>query len=72
MWMWVSLGSFGMGYFKFLNFQAILDLLIPGSTPGIKERLVDLYGKNEMLFFGPDGSVIFLFLCVDELSNPFI
>jgi hypothetical protein len=35
--------------------QAILDLLIPGQTPGIKERLVDLYGKPEMLFLGPDG-----------------
>jgi hypothetical protein len=29
--------------------------LIPGKTPGIKEKLVDLYGKPELLFFGPDG-----------------
>lgn len=36
--------------------QAVIDLLIPGQTPGIKERLVDLYGKPELLFFGPDGS----------------
>ena len=35
--------------------QAIIDLLIPGQTPGIKERLVDLYSKPELLFFGPDG-----------------
>lgn len=34
--------------------DSILDLLIPGHTPGIKERLVDLYGKPELLFFGPD------------------
>jgi len=34
--------------------DAILDLLIPGRSPGIKERLVDLYGKPELLFFGPD------------------
>ncbi|KAI0075077.1 NAD-dependent glutamate dehydrogenase [Panus rudis PR-1116 ss-1] len=34
--------------------DAIIDLLIPGQTPGIKEKLVDLYGKPEMLFFGPD------------------
>ena len=34
--------------------QAMIDLLIPGETPGIKERLVDLYGKPELLFFGPD------------------
>lgn len=37
--------------------DSILDLLIPGHTPGIKERLVDLYGKPELLFFGPDGRV---------------
>ncbi len=35
--------------------QAVIDLLIPGQTPGIKERIVDLYGKPEILFFGPDG-----------------
>jgi glutamate dehydrogenase len=33
-----------------------LDLLIPGQSPGIKERLVDLYNKPEILFFGPDGA----------------
>jgi len=36
--------------------DSILDLLIPGQSPGIKERLVDLYGKPELLFFGPDGT----------------
>jgi hypothetical protein len=35
-------------------FQAIIDLLIPGQTPGIKEHIVDLYEKPEILFFGPD------------------
>ncbi|KAG5721467.1 NAD-specific glutamate dehydrogenase [Termitomyces sp. T112] len=34
--------------------DAMIDLLIPGQTPGIKERLVDLYGKPEILFLGPD------------------
>ncbi|KAG8789909.1 NAD-dependent glutamate dehydrogenase [Serendipita sp. 401] len=34
--------------------DAVIDLLIPGSSPGIKERLIDLYGKPEILFFGPD------------------
>ncbi|PPR04087.1 hypothetical protein CVT24_010660 [Panaeolus cyanescens] len=34
--------------------DAIVDLLIPGQTPGIKEPLIDLYGKPELLFFGPD------------------
>lgn len=37
--------------------DSILDLLIPGQSPGIKERLVDLYGKPELLFFGPDGEI---------------
>ncbi|EPT00228.1 hypothetical protein FOMPIDRAFT_1023833 [Fomitopsis schrenkii] len=34
--------------------DAVIDLLIPGQSPGIKEQLVDLYGKPEILFFGPD------------------
>ncbi|TFK40459.1 NAD-specific glutamate dehydrogenase [Crucibulum laeve] len=34
--------------------DAVIDLLIPGQTPGIKEPIVDLYGKPELLFFGPD------------------
>ncbi|TPX63849.1 glutamate dehydrogenase [Spizellomyces sp. 'palustris'] len=34
--------------------DAMLDLLIVGETPGIKEKIVDLYGKPEILFFGPD------------------
>jgi len=34
--------------------DAIIDLLIPGQSPGIKERLVDHYGIPELLFFGPD------------------
>ncbi|KAI9356984.1 Glutamate/Leucine/Phenylalanine/Valine dehydrogenase-domain-containing protein [Zopfochytrium polystomum] len=34
--------------------DAMLDLLIPGESPGIKERIVDLYGRPEILFFGPD------------------
>jgi len=38
----------------------MVDLLIPGKTPRIKECLVDLYGKPELLFFGPDGMCNFL------------
>ncbi|KAI7864292.1 Glutamate/Leucine/Phenylalanine/Valine dehydrogenase-domain-containing protein [Spinellus fusiger] len=34
--------------------DSILDLLITGHTPGIKEPLVDKIGKPEILFFGPD------------------
>ncbi|KAG0704865.1 NADH-dependent glutamate dehydrogenase [Suillus ampliporus] len=34
--------------------DAIIDLLIPSQSSGIKERQVDLYGKPELLFFGPD------------------
>lgn len=34
--------------------DSILDLLLPAMTPGIKNPLVDLYGKEEILFMGPD------------------
>ncbi|KAI9596164.1 Glutamate/Leucine/Phenylalanine/Valine dehydrogenase-domain-containing protein [Syncephalis fuscata] len=34
--------------------DAILDLLIEGRTAGIKEKIVDLHKKPEILFFGPD------------------
>ena len=34
--------------------DGILDLLLVGETPGIKERLVDRYLRPEILFFGPD------------------
>jgi glutamate dehydrogenase len=35
--------------------QAVIDLLMP---PGIKEEIVDLYNKPELLFFGPDGEYL--------------
>ncbi|KAL2011901.1 hypothetical protein VTN00DRAFT_4619 [Thermoascus crustaceus] len=34
--------------------DSILDLLLPPATPGIKDPIVDLYGKDEILFMGPD------------------
>ena len=34
--------------------DSILDLLLPGFSPGIKDPIVDLYGKEEILFCGPD------------------
>ncbi|KAJ2684547.1 NAD-dependent glutamate dehydrogenase [Coemansia spiralis] len=34
--------------------DAVLDLLLTGQSPGIKDRLVDRLGRNEILFFGPD------------------
>lgn len=34
--------------------DSILDLLLPAKTPGIKNPIVDLYGKEEILFMGPD------------------
>ncbi|KAJ1733945.1 NAD-dependent glutamate dehydrogenase [Coemansia sp. Benny D160-2] len=34
--------------------DAMLDLLLTGQSPGIKDRLVDRLGRNEILFFGPD------------------
>ncbi|KAM4062312.1 glutamate/Leucine/Phenylalanine/Valine dehydrogenase [Hirsutella rhossiliensis] len=34
--------------------DSILDLLLPAVSPGIKNKLVDLYGKEEIIFMGPD------------------
>lgn len=34
--------------------DSILDLLLPPSSPGIKDPIVDLHGKPEILFLGPD------------------
>jgi len=34
--------------------DSIMDLLIPAQTPGIKNPIVDYYGKEEILFMGPD------------------
>ncbi|KAK7022431.1 hypothetical protein R3P38DRAFT_3195817 [Favolaschia claudopus] len=34
--------------------DSIVDLFDTGQSPGIKEPLVDLYGKPEVSFFGPD------------------
>jgi glutamate dehydrogenase len=34
--------------------DSILDLLLPPTSPGIKDPIVDLYQKEEILFLGPD------------------
>lgn len=34
--------------------DSIIDLLLPPISPGIKDPIVDLYGKEEILFMGPD------------------
>lgn len=34
--------------------DSIMDLLLPAESPGIKNPIVDLYGKEEILFMGPD------------------
>jgi glutamate dehydrogenase len=34
--------------------DGILDLLLHPQSPGIKDPIVDLYGKEEILFMGPD------------------
>ncbi|ORY45063.1 NAD-dependent glutamate dehydrogenase [Rhizoclosmatium globosum] len=34
--------------------DAVLDLVVVGQTPGVKDVIVDLYGRQEILFFGPD------------------
>jgi glutamate dehydrogenase len=34
--------------------DSILDLLLPGQSPGIKDPIIDLHGQQEILFMGPD------------------
>lgn len=34
--------------------DSLLDLLLPATSPGIKNPIVDLHGKEEILFMGPD------------------
>ena len=34
--------------------DSILDLLLPPTSPGIKDPIVDLHGSQEILFMGPD------------------
>ena len=34
--------------------DSLLDLLLPPTSPGIKDPIVDLYGQEEILFMGPD------------------
>ena len=34
--------------------DSIIDLLLPPASPGIKDPIVDLHGKEEILFMGPD------------------
>ena len=41
--------------------DSMIDLVVVGTTPGVKEKIVDLHGKPELLFFGPDeGSADFM------------
>ena len=40
------------GFEKYID--ALIDLLIKDDTPGIKDPIVDLYNKPEILFLGPD------------------
>ena len=34
--------------------DSIMDLLLPPSSPGIKDPIVDMHGQEEILFMGPD------------------
>lgn len=46
--------SFKLCFEKFVD--SVIDLLLPGETPGIKGKIVDMSGRTEpeILFFGPD------------------
>lgn len=40
--------------------DSLLDLVLPGHSPGIKDPIVDLYGQEEILFMGPDENTAHL------------
>jgi glutamate dehydrogenase len=40
--------------------DSILDLLLPGHSPGIKDQIVDLHCQDEILFLGPDENTAHL------------
>ena len=46
--------------------DAILDLIIPGETPGVKERIVDRSKNQEILFLGPDEGTADFMDCGSE------
>ena len=61
-----------------IDAQSIIDLLIPGQTPGIKGPIVDVSGRSdpEILFFGPDEvgrafRFLTIILPLGQLSLPF-
>ncbi|KAG4304681.1 hypothetical protein PORY_002074 [Pneumocystis oryctolagi] len=41
-----------VGFQKYID--SIIDLLLEGKSPGIKDKIVDLYSRKEILFCGPD------------------
>lgn len=41
-----------VAFHKYID--SLLDLLLPATTPGIKNPIVDLYARPEILFMGPD------------------
>ena len=46
--------------------DSLIDLLIEGVSPTIKDKIVDLYGKDETLYCGPDENTAGL---VDWATN---
>lgn len=46
--------------------DSLIDLLIEGTSPNIKDKIVDLYGQEETLFCGPDENTAGL---VDWATN---
>ena len=47
--------------------DALLDLLLVGQTPGVKEELVDRLGREEILFLGPDeGTAGYMDWCANH------
>lgn len=51
----VNCGSNHRAEVAFMKYiDSLLDLMLVGQSPGIKDAIVDKYGKEEILFLGPD------------------
>ncbi|RMZ84539.1 hypothetical protein DV737_g1185, partial [Chaetothyriales sp. CBS 132003] len=49
---WAHQDKARVAFEKYID--SIMDLLLPPTSPGIKDPIVDLHGQQEILFMGPD------------------
>ncbi|RMZ77194.1 hypothetical protein DV738_g4464, partial [Chaetothyriales sp. CBS 135597] len=55
---WAHQDKARVAFEKYID--SIMDLLLPPTSPGIKDPIVDLHGQEEILFMGPDENTAHL------------